>query len=257
MTTLHILFTADMHNKLTKEKAAIIRQWKKKFSPDVLLLDAGDAIASGNLGANSKEPIFDLMDFAGFDAMAMGNRETHPTQSAMHKKLGGAKLPVLAANLRARQDKRPPRCVNEYLEFAVGDEDDDDVPVIAVFGLCPVITAPDSFWAKVTDYVFDDPLKTGPGLAHKLSYDADLVVALTHIGYDRDIQLAECADIDLIIGGHTHRQVMPAEKHGHAWFASVEPFAVSLAHLAIDYTPGEGIHSIKSEIIPLGDSEKK
>ena len=257
MATLHILFTADMHNKLTKEKAAIIRDYKKRLAPDVLLLDAGDAISSGNLGAKAKEPIFDLMDFAGYDVMAMGNRETHPTQSAMHKKLSGAKFPVLAANLRPRNDKRPPRCVNEYIEFAVGDDKDDDPPVIAIFGLCPVITAADSFWAKVTDYIFDDPLKTGPGLANKLKYDNDLVIALTHIGYDTDVQLAQCKDIDLVIGGHTHKQVMPAEKHGHAWFASVEPFAVSLAHLAINYIPGEGIIDIISEIIPLGNSEKK
>ncbi len=256
MTTLHILFTADMHNRLTKEKAAIIREWKKKLAPDVLLLDAGDAIASGNLGANSKEPIFELMDFAGYDAMAMGNRETHPTQSAMSKKLSGAKLPILAANLRASRDKRPPRCVHEYVEFAVG-EDDDEAQEIAVFGLCPVITAADSFWARVTDYVFDDPLKTGPGLAHKLKYDVDLVIALTHIGHERDIQLAQCADIDLIIGGHTHQQVMPAKKHGHAWFASVEPYAVNMGHLKIDYIPGEGIQSIVSTVIPLGGAEKK
>jgi 2',3'-cyclic-nucleotide 2'-phosphodiesterase (5'-nucleotidase family) len=69
--------------------------------------------------------------------------------------------------------------------------------------------------------------------------------------------LADCPDIDLVLGGHTHKQVMPAEKHGHAWFASVEPFAVNMGHLTIDYTPGEGVHSVISEIIPLGSSEKK
>ncbi|HEY3377807.1 MAG TPA: metallophosphoesterase, partial [Armatimonadota bacterium] len=218
---------------------------------DVLLLDAGDAVGAGNLGARGKEPILTLMNETGYDAMAMGNRESHPTQAALLKKLKDAKFPILAANLRGRQDRRPPRCVVDSLEFALGVDEDEEEYMIAVFGLAPQITSPDSWWARVTDYVFDDPLKTGPGIARKLRQEADLVIALTHIGYDRDVLLCASPDIDLVIGGHSHQAVCPPERHGHAFLAATEANATHIGHLTVTYSPEAGISAIAGELIPL------
>jgi len=248
MPTLHILHTNDLHNALTPQKAHFIRDLRQHFMPDALLLDAGDAVKAGNLGANSRELILRLLDDAGYDAMAMGNRESHPTRAALTKKLQDARVPILAANLRARQDKPAPRVVEEYLEFGFGPEEDE--VIVTVIGLAPQITAPDSFWARVTDYVFDDPVKTGRGLAKKLRPETDLLIALTHIGYERDIELAGAPDIDLIIGGHSHRAVMPPERHGHAWIAATAANATHIGHLTVTFDD-EGITAITGELIPL------
>ncbi len=248
MPILHILHTNDLHNKLTPKKSAFIGDLKRHFAPDVLLLDAGDAVGAGNLGANKREPILELMDTAGYDAMVMGNRESHPTRGALEKKLKDARFPVLAANLRNKPDRRPPRIVQEFIDFAFGEEDEETV--VNVFGLAPQITAPDSWWAKVTDFVFDDPLKTGPGIAKKLSQESDLVIALTHIGYERDILLCASPDIDLVIGGHSHRAVCPPEQHGHAWLAATEAQATHIGHLMVTYE-FEGITAITGELIAL------
>jgi len=248
MPVLHILHTNDLHNKLTPAKRAFIGELKRHFAPDVLLLDAGDAVGAGNLGTRNREPILEMMDEANYDAMAMGNRESHPTRAALEKKLKDARFPVLAANLRARRNARIPRVVQEYIEFAFGEEDEESV--VTVIGLAPAITPPDSFWAKMTDYVYDDPLKTGPGLAKKLRPETDLLIALTHIGFDLDVQLCASPDIDLVIGGHTHRAVMPPERHGHAWLAATEAHAVHIGHLTVTYET-EGIVEITGELIPL------
>ncbi|MHB0939118.1 MAG: metallophosphoesterase [Armatimonadota bacterium] len=248
MPVLHILHTNDLHNRLTPKQAHFIGDLRRHFAPDVLLLDAGDAVAAGNLGARGKEPVLTLMDEAGYDAMAMGNRESHPTRVALQKKLKDAKFPVLAANLRARHDKPPPKIVQEYVEFAFGEA--DEPTVVTVMGLSPVITSPDSFWARMTDFVFDDPLKTGPGLAKKLRPETDLLIALTHIGYERDVQLAASPDIDLIIGGHSHQAVMPPEHPGHAWLAATDAHAAHIGHLAVTFEE-EGITAIEGELIPL------
>ena len=248
MPIYHILHTNDMHNHLTTAKAAAIKALKERFEPDVLLLDAGDAVGAGNLGARGSEPILKLMTEVGYDAMAMGNRESHPTQAALRKKLKDARVPILVANLRGKQDRRPPRVIQEYIEFG-GGEDDEEL-VISVFGLTIQMTAPESWWAKVTDYVFDDPLKTGPGLAKKLRPESDLVIALTHIGYERDIQLCESPDIDLVLGGHSHRAICPPERHGHAYLAATEANATHIGHLTVTFDEN-GISAIKGEMIPL------
>ena len=251
MSVLHILHTNDLHNHLTAAQAKVIAGLKQRYLPDVLLLDAGDAVGAGNLGARGREPVLTLMHEAGYDAMAMGNRESHPTRIALDKKLKDARFPVLAANLRAKRDKPTPRVVEEYVEFAFGEDDDDeDALVVTVIGLSPMITSPDSFWARMTDFVFDDPLKTGPGLAKKLRPDSDLLIALTHIGYERDVQLAASPDIDLIIGGHSHQAVMPPEHHGHAYLAATEGLAAQIGHLTVTFDE-DGISGIEGELIPL------
>lgn len=249
MPTLHILHTNDLHNKLTPAKAAIIARVRRQYAPAVLLLDAGDAVGAGNLGARGKEPVLSLMAEAGYDAMAMGNRESHPTRLALQKKLQDARFPVLAANLRARQDRPTPPIVHDYREFSIGKG--ATAVNVTVFGLAPQITAPESWWAKVTDYIFDDPLKTGPGLAKKLRSGTDLLIALTHIGYQRDIALCQSPDIDLVIGGHSHQTVYPPECHGHAYLAATGAYAEHLGHLTVTFTPGEGISAIEGELIPL------
>ena len=250
MPTLHILHTNDLHNRLTARKTDFIAGLKRHFAPRVLLLDAGDAIGAGNLGARGKEPIFRLMWAAGYEAMAMGNRESHPTQLALQKKLKDARVPVLAANLRAKKDRRAPRIVQEYLECPL-ETDDEDPLMIAVIGLSPQITSPESWWARMTDFIYDDPLKTGPGLAHKLRPECDLLIALSHMGYERDAQLCASPDIDLVIGGHTHRAVMPPEQHGHAYLVATEAHATHIGHLTVTFTPDTGITAIEGELIPL------
>jgi len=248
MPVLHILHTNDLHNRLTPQQAHFIGDLRRHFAPDVLLLDAGDAVGAGNLGARGREPVLALMDQAGYDAMAMGNRESHPTRLALQQKLKDAKFPVLAANLRARRDKPPPGMVQEYVEFAFGEG--DEPVVVTVMGLSPVITSPDSFWSRVTDFVFDDPLKTGPGLAKKLRPETDLLIALTHIGYEKDVLLAASPDIDLIIGGHSHRAVMPPEHPAHAWIAATDAHAAHIGRLTVTFA-AEGITAIDGELIPL------
>jgi len=134
---------------------------------------------------------------AGYDAMAMGNRESHPTRRILERKLRDAGFPVLAANLHAA--RRPaPDTVRPYAVF--------DLPAgrVAVIGLARQITRPGSLWARVTDYVFDDPLSTAAEFAEQLRREADLVVCLSHCGLSIDARLAELPEIDLVLGGHTH-----------------------------------------------------
>jgi 2',3'-cyclic-nucleotide 2'-phosphodiesterase (5'-nucleotidase family) len=249
MPILHVLHTNDLHDRLTPAKATFIAGLKRHFAPNVLLLDAGDAVGAGNLGARRREPILKMLRECGYDAMAMGNRESHPTRKALVVKLNDARVPVLAANLRPTRDLRAPRVVEEYVEFHFGD--DEAAFTVAVLGLAPQITSPDSFWARMTDFIFDDPIKTGAGLARKLRPDCDLLIALTHIGVERDVQLCASPDIDLVIGVHSHQPIMPPERHDHAYLAATPGLATHLGHLTVTFTPREGISEISGELIEL------
>ena len=46
----------------------------------------------------------------------------------------------------------------------------------------------------------------------KLRAGSQVLIGLTHIGYDQDLLLAEqMPELDVIIGGHSHTRVDPAE----------------------------------------------
>ena len=242
---LHILHTNDMHNSLTAKKSAFIKDLRNHFAPNVLLFDAGDAVGAGNLGARGAEPVLSMMADCGYDAMAMGNRESHPTRTALTKKLKDAAVPVLSANLRPRREQKIPPIVTEYIIV----DYIDGVPPIAILGLAPSITPPDTFWAKVTDYIYDDPIKTGSGLSKKLKEEGYYVIALTHIGKDKDIELLNASpNIDLIIGGHSHLLIDPPLKINNSYIAATSSHAKEIGHLTINF--GDEI-TVQNEVIPL------
>src|SRR5665213_2707640 len=99
-----ILHTNDFHNHLTNSQAEFLQAKKAEAGPDTLLLDAGDAISAGNMGVKpGGEPILTMMSDAGYDAMTVGNRETHLIEAVVRHKLGNANFPVLSANMRLKQ----------------------------------------------------------------------------------------------------------------------------------------------------------
>ena len=70
---------------------------------------------------------------------------------------------------------------------------------------------------RVSAYVFEDPLKLAARLVPWLRayYSPDLLIALSHIGVQRDRLLAQqTPGIDLIVGGHSHTTLEVGERVG-------------------------------------------
>ena len=86
---------------------------------------------------------------------------------------------------------------------------------IAIFGLItpdtPVLTHP----KNVVGLTFLDPIETAAELVPKLQPKADVIIALTHIGYNMDRQLGEeVGGINVIVGGHSHAMISVPERLG-------------------------------------------
>ncbi len=200
MGAVVIFHTADLHNRLPAAAARQLADLKGEQA-EALLLDAGDAVAAGNLTFSlGGEPILRRMKEIGYDAMAMGNRESHPTRRFLERKLREAAFPVLAANLVGKRQPLP-EMVRDHMVFERGDLR------LAVIGLAPQITGPRSFWARVTDYVFEDPVPVVERLAAELRGSAGLVICLSHCGVEIDRRVAGLAEVDLVLGGHSHEHL--------------------------------------------------
>lgn len=197
-----IFHTADLHNRLSPAAARQLSRLREEH-PGALLLDAGDAVRAGNLGFSPwGEPILRRMGEIGYAAMAMGNRESHPSRRFLERKLRDAPFPVLAANVVSK--RRPlPEMIRDHMVF----EQSSGLRLAAI-GLAPQITGPHSLWARVTDYVFEDPVAVAERLSAELRGSADLVMCLSHCGAEIDHRLAALRDVDLVLGGHSHRHLV-------------------------------------------------
>ncbi len=199
---MEIFLTGDLHGRLSEEAEEHITALRQQ-AENTLLLDAGDAVEAGNLAVGKrKSPILERMSRLGYDAMAMGNRESHPFRKALERKLAAAKFPVLAANMMAKRLPLPPG-VRSHLRRRLSDG-----IRVAVIGLAPQMTAPESWWSRVTDYVFDAPEKTAAGLVRKLREKAEVIVLLSHCGLEVDRKLAQIPGVDLVLGGHGHEEII-------------------------------------------------
>ncbi len=213
-----IYHTNDLHNRLNPAQAERLRGLKLS-TPNCLLLDCGDAIWSGNIYFRPDgEPILKLMNHAGYDAMTMGNREFHFSSTGLKKKTGWAAFPVLSANIRPKDRAALPTV--SYLQFNIGGRS------VVVFGLTVPMITERMLSRRVSSYLFDDPIETASNLVPQLRSSADILIALTHIGINRDRKLAECVrGIDLIIGGHSHTALERPEFVGKTAIVQAGAFA--------------------------------
>lgn len=206
---LTVLHTNDFHNILRDGQIERIKRVKQAAGPDAALLDAGDAISAGNVGVRlGGEPILAAMSELGYAAMAMGNREFHIAGAALRHKIGNARFPVLCANIRFRDDRGEalPVTPNAIIETPGGIR-------VGVFGVTVPMVTPRMAARHVSAFLFDEPLGAAKTQIETLRGDVDVLILLSHAGYRADLKIAaECPQLDLIVGGHSHVVLNAADR---------------------------------------------
>ncbi len=245
MAILTILHTNDLHDKLTPDKAERLSRIRSSVAGPCLLLDAGDAVGSGNVTFRTDgEPIQTLMSDLGYDGMAVGNREFHLTQSGFTAKTKLARFPVLSANIRPRSPAVTLPCA-PFIK-----RDVDGFGSVAIFGITvPMITERMAV-RHLSAYVFDDPEQTARAVAEQLRSECALLVCLSHAGLGVDRRIAQAnIGIDVIVGGHTHAELSSGERHGTTLIVQAGSHARFLGRVTVS---GEDASlSVSAELVPL------
>ncbi|MFS1524706.1 bifunctional UDP-sugar hydrolase/5'-nucleotidase UshA [Microbulbifer sp. 2304DJ12-6] len=170
-----------------------------------LLLSGGDV----NTGVpesdmQDAEPDFKGMSRMGYDAMAVGNHEFDNPLEVIRKQQNWSSFDFLSANI---YDSAGERLFKPYKIFDKGGMR------VAVVGLITRSTEKIGNPQYVKDFSFVLPEKEMRRLMPGLQEEADLVIALTHMGHDidsvgTDVALARAVDgIDIIVGGHSQQPV--------------------------------------------------
>ena len=229
--TLTIIHTADFHARLTPEKAERLRAMKAQH-PNCLLLDSGDAVRAGNVWFTPwPEATLRLMNHAGYDAMALGNREYFFRKRIMAHKFAPAAFPVLSSNLVAKSGDiatRPQMVASLPNGMRIG-----------VFALSREMIRPGSVWDRFSDSVFlpvEDAVREQTA---DLRSKADIVIALSHLGEASDEVVARSgANISLLLGGHDHgaREINSDTQPGPPYISWPGAYAetAALIHAEVD-----------------------
>lgn len=186
---------------------------------DILFLDAGD-VFQGTLYFNLYEGQADLFFYNGLDyhAVAVGNHEFDKGDQTLANFIAGAQFPMLSANIALKTGATSPLAALKVTgantpDGKLGDGTIVTLPSgkqIGLFGL----TAPDTplLSSPSKDLVFNDNLvAVAQAQVDALkAAGAEIVVALTHVGYLADLDLAaKVRGISLIVGGHSHTPLIP------------------------------------------------
>jgi 2',3'-cyclic-nucleotide 2'-phosphodiesterase (5'-nucleotidase family) len=246
-----IFHTNDFHGRLTDAAAGVVRAAREEC-PGSLLLDAGDAVSAGNLGFRpGGEPILARMSDLGYDAMTVGNRESHPRREVFPRKLTEARFPILCANLTARPGVDMPTRPYVLLP-AVDAGKPGRTARVAVMGLSvPMFTR--RMWTQaLCDYFYEDPAQAARELVPRLRAEADVVIALTHLGLQRDEELAAAVPgIDLIVGGHTHADLDTPRVVAGVPILHTTAYAAYLGRACVELLPDGGVRLREWSRLPL------
>jgi len=172
---------------------------QRLLHPNSILVDAGDQF-QGTLYYKlfKAEIVTQTMNAVGYQAMAVGNHEFDDGPAMLRKLIDGANFPILGTNLDVSAEPTLAGKLVTITVLTVGGEQ------IGLIGL----TTPDTAFSSKPgpNVVFNDPVTSAQaGVAALQALGVNKIVALTHLGYDVDIALAEAVDgLDVIVGGHSH-----------------------------------------------------
>lgn len=206
---LTILHTNDIHGRVHQLSriATLVHQIRQEVVEQggyCLYLDAGDSEDNTLLESvlTRGSTMNALLHAAGGDQVALGN--AIPIRYGPQEVVNLARhfgKPLLCANLFTRDGELIPG-VTPFHKYSF-----DNLSLV-IIGL----TAPmNNFYTNFFGFPVHEPIELMPLLIENArAQGAKTILALTHIGSKQDVELAEkVPGIDLIIGGHDHKQIYP------------------------------------------------
>src|SRR5439155_5174075 len=196
---LTLLHTNDIHGHMlpydygdqmavggAARRATLIDRIKRETRHPLLVVDSGDVVTRGPLWTEYRGKVdIDVMNAVGYDLAAVGNNEFKvmddtTAQGVLVDLVRRSRFPWLCANAFDGSGAYL-LGVKPYVVRTI------DGVRIAFLGL----TAPrSSTYPQTVGWKITDPIDAARSLLPKIRQEADVVVALTHIGYGLDLQLA-------------------------------------------------------------------
>lgn len=247
--TLHLLHTNDIHSQFANMPriATCLRQLRQEWegrNEHVLTLDAGDHLDRMNIisEASFGQVNVQVMNRSGYQYVTIGNNEgvTLPKEK-LDQLYEQAAFTVIAGNLREGSDGRQPEwsvpsVIHQFPDLKVG-----------LLGV--TIPYPEAY--RSMGWEVDDPLPLLARQIAELRSQADVIVLLSHLGYQADCRLAsELEGLDVILGGHTHHVLEQGTRIGNTLIAQTGRFGQYVGHVRLEWNrKSRRIERIEAELL--------
>lgn len=209
----------------------------------IVLLSSGD-VFQGTLFYRFFRGIPDatFMSQMNYSAMTIGNHEFDSGQSALFDAFRDAKFPILSANLRFGASKSLSSLVKPatVITIPVGSQ----VFKLGIIGITDEHLENDVPKAHLKGIQIEDAVTALRREVKVLnSQGCDAIFALTHAGWDRDLELAKLfPEITGFLGGHSHVFADPplvqSSSAGHRFISQPGEFGNNVSRLDLRFEPG-------------------
>ncbi|MGH4117756.1 bifunctional metallophosphatase/5'-nucleotidase [Clostridium sp.] len=245
---LNILHTNDIHSNY-ENFSKIVSKIEEIKDENTIILDAGDFADFKSLelqGTNGLAAI-ELLECAGYDAIAVGNNETFDGYDTLVNMATKSMVPFLTCNL-----------------VKLGDSDIEGVKKsillhknnlrILIIGTSPNLGVfNELFGFEIKDHIeaIKKEIKLNKG-------EYDLCIVLSHLGIDNDRKVAAIDEVNIIIGGHSHILMEKSEIINNTIIHTSGCFGEHLGLLRIEFnqTKVELIEDKNIKIYECSSNEK-
>ncbi|CAF1221895.1 unnamed protein product [Adineta ricciae] len=192
-------------------RVATIRKLLLQENPNTITVLSGDVVSPSALGnsivngsmLNGKQMIA-AFNTLGLDYATLGNHEFDLRVDSLRRRLNESKFEWIASNVYERNTTVPFHNVLPYKIITISNVKILLIGLTIDDNMGPVQTGP---------YVTITPQRTLPEFTHqyikhlreKLRLKWDVLICLTHLNMQNDIEVVESnLDIDVVMGGHEH-----------------------------------------------------
>jgi 5'-nucleotidase len=218
-------------------------------NPNTLFLMAGDTISPSVESITYKgAQMIEAWNAVGLDYATFGNHEFDFGPEVLVQRIKESKFGWIAANVI---DKRTGQPFGDAKRFVVREFGGVKV---GLFGLVLPETKITSRPGENVE--FRNPCDTAKNVVSELhGQGVKVVVALTHLSMREDKEVARCAGVNLIIGGHEHTLL---ESHaGAAPIFKMTADARELGRIDLNISPTGELDSIDWKVIPVDSATKE
>jgi 5'-nucleotidase len=180
-------------------KTEIDERRKALAGQNVILLDAGDNFQGSLFYTTYRgQAEVEFLNDMKFDAMTVGNHEFDDGESALAPFLDKVQFPVVTANLATDAESKLGNRIKPSVVLDIGGQ---KIGIVgAVTTETPELASPGPH-VKITD----DVAAINAEVDKLKSQGVNKIIALTHVGYTRDIaEIAKIPGVDVVVGGHSH-----------------------------------------------------
>ncbi|MCO5070587.1 MAG: 5'-nucleotidase C-terminal domain-containing protein [Rhizobiaceae bacterium] len=177
-----------------------INQMREKLKDqNVILLNGGDNFQGSLFYTTYKGKVeAEFLNQMKFDAMTVGNHEFDDGEDALVPFLKEIQFPILSVNVKPDAQSKVGDMIKPSVVLEVGGQ---KIGIVgAVTTETPDIASPGPHIA-----IEDDVANITAEVKKLASEGVDKIIALTHVGYPRDLEMiATIPGVDVVVGGHTH-----------------------------------------------------